>query len=167
MVSWLVAVGCWSFAAGLRGILWHQLTDLEHDRIAGVRTFARRHPAGAPLLGTYVAFPLELLGVTGMLFLMRSLLPVAFLLLYAALVVIRIRWWRVQPVIVVPKKDYFILLHEYSEALLPAAVLLASSIAHPIDLVALVLHVAVFPARFVDIVRDLRHASQRYTRGWR
>src|SRR5579859_5155610 len=52
---WLLSVGIWWFAFGLRGILWHQLSDLEHDRVAAVNTFVNQSgPRAAYRLGTYV-----------------------------------------------------------------------------------------------------------------
>ncbi len=58
--AWVASVAVWALAYGLRGIVWHQLTDVDNDRAAGFRTFARRHPRAAPVIGTYVVFPLEL-----------------------------------------------------------------------------------------------------------
>src|SRR4029077_12941145 len=45
--TWVAACGAWAFAFGLRGILWHQLFDIDNDRKAGVHTFAVRHSGKA------------------------------------------------------------------------------------------------------------------------
>src|SRR5690349_9955647 len=36
--SWIAAVAVWALAFGLRGIVWHQLTDIANDRAADFRT---------------------------------------------------------------------------------------------------------------------------------
>src|SRR5207253_754828 len=56
--AWEASVAFWALAYGLRGILWHQLTDIEHDRVACVRTFASRHARAASAIGTFVVFPI-------------------------------------------------------------------------------------------------------------
>ena len=53
--AWVASVAVWALSYGLRGILWHQLTDLETDRAAGVRTFARRYPLAFLSLGRLLA----------------------------------------------------------------------------------------------------------------
>src|SRR5258708_18851038 len=52
--AWVASVAVWALAYGLRGIVWHQLSDVDNDRAAGFRTFARRHPRAAPFIGTFV-----------------------------------------------------------------------------------------------------------------
>ena len=65
--AWVASVAVWALAYGLRGILWHQLTDVGNDRAEGVRTFARRYPLVAPVIGTFAVFPLELGALAAML----------------------------------------------------------------------------------------------------
>jgi hypothetical protein len=36
--QWTILIALWSFAAGVRGILWHQLEDAVNDRKIGLRT---------------------------------------------------------------------------------------------------------------------------------
>src|SRR5262249_10037133 len=72
---WVTSVPVWALAFGLRGIVWHQLTDLENDRRACVQTFAARHPRGAAILGTFIVFPLELIALSGVLWQVASVWP--------------------------------------------------------------------------------------------
>lgn len=44
IAEWTTVVALWSFAAGVRGILWHQLEDAVHDKEIGLRTFPCLHP---------------------------------------------------------------------------------------------------------------------------
>jgi 4-hydroxybenzoate polyprenyltransferase len=154
--SWLITVGVWAFACGLRGILWHQLTDRDNDRSAGVRTFAERHPPHvAERLGTYVVFPIELAALAALLRQLRSPWPLLLLAFYALLVIARVRWFGMRVVIVRPKPRFLIVLHEYYDGFLPLAILLASSLRHHLDFVVLAVHLALFPRRLRQTVKDI------------
>lgn len=164
-VPWVAAVGAWAFANGIRGILLHQLTDLEHDRQAGVRTFAQRHPPAVTVrLGTFIVFPIEVAALAALLWQMRSTWPIAALAGYALIALLRVMQWRKNAVIVAPKPRSMIVLHEYYDAWLPTAVLVASALRHPLDFVVLGLHLLVFPARVRQVLRDA-HALLRDARG--
>jgi 4-hydroxybenzoate polyprenyltransferase len=153
---WLASVGVWAFAYGLRGILWHQLTDRDNDRGAAVRTFAERHaPQVSIRIGTFVAFPLELAALAAMLWQLRDAWPVALLAAYALLAWLRVYRWRMTAVIVKPKPQFLIVLAEYYDAFLPVAILIASSLRHPLDVVVLIVHVALFHRRLGQTKRDV------------
>jgi hypothetical protein len=152
---WLAGVGAWAFAYGLRGILWHQLTDAANDRSAGVHTFAERHaPQFVIALGTFVAFPLEMLGLGVMLTLMRSVVPPAFLLIYATFALERLRRWRMHAVIVKPKERFTIVLQEYYGVFFPIAILLASAMHDSVDLIMLAVHCILFPLRPFQVAKE-------------
>lgn len=153
---WLAAIATWSFAYGLRGILWHQLTDRDADRSAGVHTLAERHdPRLVARLGTWVAFPLELLAFAAMLWMLRSLWPLLFLVIYFFLTRRRMSWWQMQAVIVVPKPHYFIVLHDYYDVFFPLALLVDAAVRHPLDAIVLAVHLLLFPARPLMTIKDL------------
>ena len=163
--AWLAAVGTWAFANGVRGILWHQLTDRDNDRVAGVRTFAQLHPPHvAARLGTYVVFPLELAGLAAMLWQMRSVWTAGFLIAYLLFAALRTYRFALNPVIVAPKPRFLIVLHEYYDLFLPVAILIQSH-----DWIVLAVHVVLFPNRlrrtFTDAMqlwrerRRPRHSS--------
>jgi 4-hydroxybenzoate polyprenyltransferase len=155
-VTWLAAVGTWAFANGVRGILWHQLTDRDHDRVAGVRTFAQLHPPHvASRLGTILVFPLELAGLAAMLWQMRSGWAAGLLVAYALFTAIRTYRFRLNLVVVEPKPRFLIVLHEYYDLFLPIAILVESR-----DWLVLVIHVALFPNR-------LRHTAGYAVQLWR
>lgn len=161
---WLAATAVWAFAHGLRGILWHQLTDLNHDRLAGVKTFAQRHrPEVIVALGTYVAFPIELCAFALILWKAGSELAVAFLVIYVGGVFFRVRWWKMSAVVVAPKPRYLIVLDEYYVVYFPLALLIASSFRHPRDLIVLAVHLVLFPVlalrtakEFMKLIRERR-----------
>ncbi|WP_263415586.1 UbiA family prenyltransferase [Terriglobus albidus] len=150
---WLMIVGTWALANGIRAILWHQLTDIDADRAVGAQTFAARHSRSAMLIGTWIAFPTELLACTTMLVEMRSRWPLAAVGAYVPLVALRIRWWHIRPVIVTPKPDFLFLTTELNIVLLPIAILVASALRHRGDWVVLGVHFLIFPA---NVSRTLR-----------
>jgi hypothetical protein len=159
--TWIASVALWALAYGLRGIVWHQLTDVDNDRAAGFRTFARRHPRAAPVIGTFVVFPIELGALAVMLWQIGSVWAPAFLLLYVLYAVRSARRWQTMPVIVVPKPRFFIVLQQFYSDLFPVALLITASIRDRRDLIILVAHLLLFPRRVVHAIRRLSASIAR------
>jgi 1,4-dihydroxy-2-naphthoate octaprenyltransferase len=154
---WVAAGAAWAFGYGLRGILWHQLSDRDNDRAAGVRTFAQRHPRRVSArVGAWLAFPLELIGLGLLVWKLGSPLPLLFLGLYLLLLALRIQRWLMHAVIVDPQPKYLILLHEYYDVFLPLAILLTSAKAFPIDWLVVAAHLLAFNRRPRETVEDVR-----------
>ncbi|HEY5721462.1 MAG TPA: UbiA family prenyltransferase [Allosphingosinicella sp.] len=152
---WLCAAGAWALAYGIRGILWHQLLDLDNDRAAGVRTFAQRHPDGrAAALGKYLVFPAELAALAILLVMLREPAAAAALALHAWLTWLRLDRFRMQASAVEPGPRHMILLQEYYDLFLPLALLIASAVQFPIDLLAIAAHLLLFPRRAIHVARD-------------
>jgi hypothetical protein len=145
---WLGTAATLASAYGLRGILWHQLADLENDRAASVRTFAQRHsPQKLAAVARYLIFPAEAAALAALLWQMGNVLPPLFLLVYLLLVRRRVRWWEMKAVLVQPRPRYLILLQDYYGVFLPVSILVASAIAWPADLAVLAAHLLLFPNR--------------------
>jgi UbiA prenyltransferase family len=159
--AWLVSVGIWALAFGLRGIVWHQLTDVENDRAAGTATFARRSPRRAAWVGAFLVFPLELSALAAMLWQIRSPWPEAFLVAYALYAIGSVRRGQTSAVIVAPKSRGFIVLHEFYTELFPVALLVAASVRDRRDLVVMAVHVVLFPPRHVLRVAQRSATSSR------
>ena len=151
--AWIASVAVWALAHGLRGIVWHQLTDADNDRVAGFGTFARRHPRAAPVIGTFVVFPLELGALAAMLWQIGSAWPPAFLALYALYAVRSARRWQTAPVIVVPKPRFFIVLHQFYSDLFPVALLITASARDRRAILVLAVHLLLFPRRVIQAMR--------------
>ncbi len=167
--EWVIAAGVWAFANGMRGILWHQLTDVANDEQAGARTFATRHdPRFVARIGTWIAFPFELIALAAMLMQMKSAWPAAFLAAYALLVYLRVLRWHMNVAIVAPRERFLIAMHEYYDAFLPVAILIASAARHPFDWIVLAVHLAIFPMRGWQVVRDAVKLwrERRYPSAW-
>lgn len=167
---WFTAVAVWSLCLGLRGNLWHQLSDLHNDEKIGLRTFARRHKiARLHRLGNFVIFPLEAAGFAVMLWRVGSPAAFALLGLYALLEWSRKSWWKMNLVVVAPKERFHIVMLEYYEAFFPLAVLLTSAWRHPADALVVAAHLLLFPRRATQAVRDafkmLRQRAASLLRG--
>src|SRR5207253_3065883 len=80
--EWTIVIALWSFAAGVRGILWHQMHDAVHDRKIGLRTFACLHGTQAAERLGLASLLLESAAFTAMLWLTRNGLAALFLVLY-------------------------------------------------------------------------------------
>jgi hypothetical protein len=159
--TWVASVAVWALAYGLRGIVWHQLTDADNDRAAGVRTFARQHPRAVPVIGTFVVFPLELGALAAMLWQIGSAWPPAFLVLYALYAVRSARRWQTAPVIVVPKPRFFIVLHQFYSDLFPVALLITASVRDRRAVIILAAHLLLFPRRVIHAIRRLSASTAK------
>lgn len=155
--AFAAAVGLWALGHGVRGALWHQLTDAEADARSGLRTFGRMHPAAARRLGAYVAFPLELGAFAALLVLADAPLATALLPVYALLELRRAKRWRAELVVVAPARSpaYRIAMNELYVALYPLIFLVAASIRDPSDLLVLAVHLAAFPRTLPRLATDL------------
>jgi 1,4-dihydroxy-2-naphthoate octaprenyltransferase len=149
--TWLVSVSAWALAYGLRSIIWHQLTDAENDRAGGLWTFARRHPRGAPVFGTFVIFPIELATLAAMLWQVSTPWPPLFVALYVLYAIRISRRSRTSPVIVAPKRRFFIVLEEFYSHFFPVALLIAAAMRDRRDLAVLVIHLLLFPRRAFQV----------------
>jgi len=161
---WLVSIGVWSFSFGIRGILWHQLSDLHYDESINLRTFVRAHRTESlQRLGNFIIFPVELTAFAVMLLHTRCVVAITLLGFYTVINFLRARLYGSNFCIVEPKpKFHHIVMHEYYEVFFPLAFILASSSQHPVDAFVLVVHGLVFPKRWRNmaieialIVRDL------------
>ena len=164
---WLVSIGVWSFSFGLRGILWHQLSDLHYDENINLRTFVRTHKTESLLrLGNFIIFPVELTAFAAMLLHTRSVAAIALLGFYAAINFLRGRLYGSNFCIVAPKPEFHhIVMHEYYEVFFPLAFILASATQHPVDLFVLIVHGLVFPKRWRNTAIETAAIVRRLWRG--
>ena len=154
--AWVCTVAVWAVAFGLRGIVWHQLRDIENDRAAGVRTFASRHSRAASVIGTLAVFPIELVALAAMLWQIRSAWPLALLAFYVLYAVHSAGRRQLVPVIVTPKPQSFIVLQDFYTDLFPIALLIAASVRDSRDFVVLAAHLLLFPRPVLHAMRRLK-----------
>ncbi len=154
--KWFAAVGVWSLACGIRGILWHQVLDASNDIKANVNTFVCKHSrATACWIGERVIFRVELLAFVAMIIIARNYLAAVFLLIYFLFVWARSVVWEIDVVIVAPQKKYQILMYEYYEFFYPLAFLLLAIVRSPSDIFFLIAHFILFPRRAFVCVKEI------------
>jgi hypothetical protein len=154
--TWICGVSLWAMGCGARSIIWHQLHDADGDRRSGVSTWVVRvTPDRAALLGSRLAFPLELIGLLAMLCVLRSAWAWAALLAYLATDGLRQAWWKVPIIVVRPRPTARLALFEFYEFFLPFAYLAAAVSTNRSDWPLLLVHLLVFPGRLVWWLRDL------------
>lgn len=152
---WILAVAVWSAGHGARAIVWHQLNDEAADLDAEVRTFVRSAgPARATRIIVRGLFPAELAGLAAMLAMIGSIWPVIALGVYLCVVFLRTRFWRYVAVIVTPRPNHLLILQEYYLGYLPLAILIAASIRHPADALAVLVMPLLFPHVSLRIFGD-------------
>jgi 4-hydroxybenzoate polyprenyltransferase len=160
---WFASVAVWSLSFGIRGILWHQLSDLHNDEKIGLDTFARRHKvAWLRRVGNFIVFPAEAAAFCFMLWHSGSRLAVVLLGYYALLSFLRKRLWSVNLVVAVPKPRFYIVMQEYYEVFFPLAILLSSSGRYPLDALMIAPHLLLFPKRALQSVKDMKIFSDAF-----
>jgi 4-hydroxybenzoate polyprenyltransferase len=148
---WPIVTGLWTAALGVRSVLAHQFRDLEADTRAGLASFPRRHPRGAYITGAYVAFPIELAALGGLIALSGSWIAAGALAAYGVLE------WRKSfgisssPAVVALGDGDRLAVHWYYTSLFPLAMLVSACIADPRDLVVMVAHLLVFPHTVIEL----------------
>ena len=153
---WIILVGIWSLATGLRGIFWHQLNDLENDRVAEVNTFAVQTSAQTlHFLGKWVIFTVEILSFAGMLFISGNSLAAIFLGLYLATEWLRYYFWQIYSIIVFPFAKHRIILVEYYHLFYPLAFLTIAAWQNSLNLAILVVNSLLYFNYIWQWVRDL------------
>lgn len=152
-IWWMVLVGAWSLAVGVRGAIMHQLGDVEADRRAGIRAFGALHPKLAHDLGLRVAFPIELLALAGLLAGAHNPLAIALLPVYVLVERHRQQVLARAVSFVTPAQGRRWAMQTYYAALYPLAFLVAASIRRPADLIVLAAHVLLFRQELIGIVQ--------------
>jgi len=123
---WIILIALWSFAAGVRGILWHQLGDAVNDRKIGLRTFVCLHGTKAAERLGLLALLLECTAFAAMLWLTGNALAWLFLGLYGLLALLRWRILGIGVTAVNPGQGSRMALMEYYIVLYPLAYLLTA-----------------------------------------
>lgn len=155
IAPWIILVALWSFAAGIRGILWHQLEDADNDSKSGLRTFVGVHGVTtAGRLGLF-AFLLESAAFALMLWSTRSVLAWVFLVLYGAFVLARRRLLGISLSIVTPAQTSRMAMEEYYIVLYPLAYLLTASWREPAALWLLLFHCVLFSRQLRYLVYEM------------
>jgi 4-hydroxybenzoate polyprenyltransferase len=155
IAQWTIVIAVWSFAAGVRGILWHQLEDAVNDRKIGLRTFACLHGAKAAERLGLLTFLLEFAAFSFMLWLTRNSLALLFLVLYGLFALVRWRLLGIGLTVIKPGQASRMAMAEYYIALYPLAYLLTASWQQPSVLLLLLFHGLLFSRQGVYWVHEI------------
>jgi 4-hydroxybenzoate polyprenyltransferase len=153
--QWTILIALWSFAAGVRGILWHQLEDAVNDRMIGLRTFAWLHGTKAAERLGVLTFLLEFVAFTAMLWLTRNALAALFLVLYGLFALIRSRLLGIGLSVIKPGPASRMAMAEYYIVLYPLAYLLTASWQQPSALLLLLFHGVLFSRQGLYLVHEI------------
>ena len=152
--EWTIFISLWSFAAGVRGILWHQLEDADNDRKIGLRTFACLHGTkAAESLGRFT-FLIESGAFAAMLWLTHNALAALLLVLYGLFALIRWRLLGISLAVCKPGQASRMAMAEYYIVLYPLAYLLTASWQQPSVLFLLLLHGVLFSRKGLYLVHE-------------
>lgn len=150
LVTWLLCVG-------LRGILWHQISDAENDRKSKVSTFIQTLPASRILLAGRVLIGAELVSFSGFIFINQLTVVYVSLILYFFYLFLLYAKWKVRSILIDPGSGpYRILMFEYYQVFFPLAILCQLSINDPVNLLALATHLLLFPTNTWNRVHELK-----------
>ncbi len=163
---WTATVAVWAMAWGARGIIGHQIADETHDRASGSasivvawgREKARRAAA-------YIAFPVECAAMVALLWQIGHVEPWAAVGIALALIIGRIIYFQMRPVVADNVPRYFIVGQDFYTVLLPLSLLVAAVRQSPADGVVLALHLALFPFAALSVARDAVRIITRAVRG--
>ncbi|MEI6948696.1 UbiA family prenyltransferase [Paraflavisolibacter sp. H34] len=160
---WFGAVGAWALLHGLRGILWHQFHDRNHDLQSGTRTFACRIDPAAFRKPSLLLMALEAVALVLLLYCIDLPLPEVFLLAYIVLALVRQKKMRQTVVALLSPASgpYQIFLLEYYSLFLPLALLASAVVVHTTDWRVGALHLLLFPQQALLVLRDLAQLAKR------
>ena len=153
--KWTILIALWSFAAGVRGMLWHQLEDAVNDRKIGLRTFVCLHGTKAAERLGLLAFLLESAAFLIMLWVTRNALASIFLVLYGLFTLVRWRLLGIGLTIIKLAGASRMAMAEYYIVLYPLAYLLTASWQQPSALSLLLFHGVLFSRHGLYLVREI------------
>ena len=157
----LIFAGVWACCFGLRGILWHQFSDLKNDTISGMKTIVGTlSNLQIRITGRFILV-VELLAFASIILYYRNVYVVIAMTTYALQTFMIRRNWQVIQIILRPSESrYRIFMFEFYQVYFPFAILIGHCFRQPIDIVALAIAFILFyknPTRVVDeIFTNLR-----------
>jgi 4-hydroxybenzoate polyprenyltransferase len=154
---WFAAVGIWSAAYGLRGILTHQFADRENDLKVNLATYASSANPYSFKRQTAFILSVELIAFAIMLWRIHLFINIVFLLLYFIFLFARYKIFSYQIiVIVIPENHPFqILMADYYQLFFPLSLLLLAAFTQPWAWLLLALHILLFPQKILLILKEL------------
>lgn len=156
--TWLLAImGVWLFFFGLRGILWHQLADKENDKVSSLVTLVQKlSDAQLARLGNFIV-AVEIFAFAAYVWFDQLFLIIPGLVLYFIYNRLLLKKFCVQQIYINPNVgQYRIFLFEYYQVFLPISILIVGIFNNPINIIALLLHLFLFPSNTLKIIRQIQ-----------
>ncbi|MHC5861760.1 tetratricopeptide repeat protein [Nostoc sp.] len=153
-----IAATAWSFCAGIRGILLHQLWDRENDLKSGVKTLVTSLDVEKVRFWiSYIIFPIEILLLSLLVLVISRFAPIllVFFILYLLLKTINIKLALANAFEPAPTRKANVALHDFYEVWLPLALITLLSIREPLFLILLLLHIILFYPSIKQRITDL------------
>ena len=158
LLNWLIGAGIWSFAFGLRGIIWHQLSDIDADAAGHCTTAATTIGTKAlTSAGNCFVFPLEVVSFAYLLILSDNPLSYAFLFLHGLIEFLNFKYMEAGLMVVSPKENGRFILFEYYQLLFPLSLLLSLTIRDSAYLIASVSFMILFAEPLGRLLKILLH----------
>jgi 4-hydroxybenzoate polyprenyltransferase len=153
---WYVAIGCWSFLYGVRGILWHQFYDRNNDLKSGTKTFATGIDPSKFRAAEIIIFGLELTGFLIFVSYFYNETLVWAALMYVTLVILRMLAFRkkIRIILTLPSESYQLLVNEFYIVFFPIVLLIQIGSTQPFTWIVLALHIAIFPMNTLFALKD-------------
>lgn len=155
-IPWLLAYLGWSAAFGMRGIIWHQILDIEKDRRAGCKTLgAVIGKEGLAHIGKWYVFPFEMVCFFIFLFLSHDCIFVIFLPIYALTEWLRCKCWGCNIVIAAPRPNMRFIMTEYYQIYFPFSFLILALQSDHSAIFLIIPFVLIFPGALAKLVREM------------
>lgn len=154
--GWLLIVGLWSLAYGLRGILWHQFLDKPNDVRTDTNTFVSKLDGTRARYIIAVVVAVELVSFAIMLVYIAQPWLLVLIPLYVGLVGIRAKKLHRKPIFVIAPhhQPWQMIMLDFYQFFLPVGLLIFAAVTQPWAWVVLVLHVMLFPQTGLYAVKD-------------
>jgi hypothetical protein len=157
----LVLMSVWLLCFGLRGILWHQLTDKKNDQASGLCTLVQNLNEAQISRLSITIITTEIIAFATYILRYNLLSLIPGLLLYFICNWILLKYYHIEQILINPKiKTYRIFLFEYYQVFLPLSVLILCICKNPINVIGLLFHCLLFPSGILSIFRMIKHLSQ-------
>lgn len=160
--SLLIVLGFWSLAYGIRGIVWHQIEDIENDRRSGIATYVMQAgPEHARRMVRRFVFPAEVFTLLVLIALLQSVALALALCLYLRTIGPMKGHYGRRPTVIAEDPLTVPLLFDYYTAILPIILLVESTALHPEDAIAIGLHLVLFSSAWLPYTSEFWHWRKR------
>lgn len=158
---WLAAFLGWSVTYGLRGIIWHQLCDIENDLRANCKTLAVLIGArNLTRIAEHYLFPVEVLCFALLLIFSQCYLSLFFLPLYAITEWMRCKYFTRNLIVAAPKPNPSFIMLEYYQIFFPLSFLIMGLLSDYTSVLLVAFFVVLFPAPIAQLVNQIRVISK-------